>query len=848
MFNANERKSQSGVEKMVKSGKTTSAVTFQRIADLAASYASVADMYREGGQELVKLLIAEKVIGPNDAAGMLDGDKLSPSGQEFVEGLIIGYLFNGNDNTVRMLTAEGMGNVRKAVINSLSALIVNRTLGEYSLQQEIEQAIELCYRAHRDYGGNVKGLLRQRNLFNDGSYSENSTELAGEIAIAINSGSSTLRDGLDVYNRSYADESGQADGLFGKRSREEALQIITNYIRNKNNGQQDSGKETGDVEVSGQGGQRDEAGGSNQGGPADTGGAAGSDQGGADRTGQQENQGAGGKRQVKSSIRGLEGYTEDEIKDAVIGRIGEVLGEMPDNFLVRDIRIIGSRTTGTAREDSDLDVLVEYEGDISEDDLFNMLNAEPLVIDGIRVDINPITPAKSGTIDEFLERNADYKKEDKQGNPIDNNGNLILTEVESVDIITDEDFLNPTRNIKLPKIPEKVDNLIGAKGKPVVIKKNVFEKNKNKHKDLTPEDSRTILREALYQNNGYGQTQPITRPNYWVILRTSDPNRVVILEVSNNKDNVEIVGWRYAGEVQIEQLKNQAEREGGQLLIQTSDEAAAGLSTLPSVDSESKDTQSSESPNENGENNELTDAQVKALAFVTGKSEEEIRAQQGSLPYNAKGEKTLHHPATLRAAYESGNTADIARAEKSVGDYIMSSDSIEKLDSTAKEFAASKKQAEKGSAEYRMDDFCEKKCRERIKEIKRETAEVKEPTERIDDVGEKIGGARKDLAQNMSDKIDLDADIRFRVANENQAIFVSNAAKAVGSIKQDKATPDQWLAMIQKQGGIKAGEDKWLGLSDWLKASDKKSLTKQEVLDYINQNKIQIEEQRYSGR
>ena len=87
--------------------------------------------------------------------------------------------------------------------------------------------------------------------------------------------------------------------------------------------------------------------------------------------------------------------------------------------------------------------------------------------------------------------------------------------------------------------------------------------------------------------------------------------------------------------------------------------------------------------------------------------------------------------------------------------------------------------------------------------------------------------------------------IRFRVANENQEIFVSNAMRAVEGIKQDKATPEQWLAMITKQGGLKAGEDKWLGLSDWLKSSDAKTITKQEILDFIAENKIQIEEVKY---
>ena len=87
--------------------------------------------------------------------------------------------------------------------------------------------------------------------------------------------------------------------------------------------------------------------------------------------------------------------------------------------------------------------------------------------------------------------------------------------------------------------------------------------------------------------------------------------------------------------------------------------------------------------------------------------------------------------------------------------------------------------------------------------------------------------------------------LRFRKANENQAIFISNAENALGKIKMDKATPEQWVKMLEKEGGLKAGEDKWLGLSEWLKGLDRKTVTKQEVADFINQNKIQIEEQHY---
>lgn len=115
-------------------------------------------------------------------------------------------------------------------------------------------------------------------------------------------------------------------------------------------------------------------------------------------------------------IQGLEGYSLQDIQDIILNHIGEAFqGEFPEGFQINGIGIIGSRANGTAREDSDLDVLLEYEGDITEDSLFNALNGDDrLEIDGIKVDINPITPGKSGTIEEFLERNKDYKKDNTQ--------------------------------------------------------------------------------------------------------------------------------------------------------------------------------------------------------------------------------------------------------------------------------------------------------------------------------------------------------------------------------------------------------------------------------------------------
>ena len=103
----------------------------------------------------------------------------------------------------------------------------------------------------------------------------------------------------------------------------------------------------------------------------------------------------------------------------------------------------------------------------------------------------------------------------------------------------------------------------------------------------------------------------------------------------------------------------------------------------------------------------------------------------------------------------------------------------------------------------------------------------------------------RDIDNYFNEGIVPQQNTMFKTSNNNQTIFVSNAAKAVEGINMGKAAPEQWLKTLEKNGGLKAAEDKWIGLSEWLKTTDKKSVTKQELLDFINENMIQIEETHY---
>ena len=172
---------------------------------------------------------------------------------------------------------------------------------------------------------------------------------------------------------------------------------------------------------------------------------------------------------------------------------------------------------------------------------------------------------------------------DNQGNPLNQDGTLKLDKIKSVDELTDEDFTNATRNVQLPPVPQNMDAAIGANGKPVIIKKNIFEKNWNAHK-FTPAESRKVLSEALYNTDLVGRSQPTKKPNHWVAIKLDEKSPITVLEVNDNKDNVEVVGWYTLDERNLGRIKRQAERNGGELIMLSLNDKVESLST-PSLNS-----------------------------------------------------------------------------------------------------------------------------------------------------------------------------------------------------------------------------------------------------------------------
>ena len=198
---------------------------------------------------------------------------------------------------------------------------------------------------------------------------------------------------------------------------------------------------------------------------------------------------------------------------------------------------------------------------------------------------------------------------DSQGNPLREDGTLAIEHIDSINELTDADFLTPTRNVSLPDLPKRVADALGANGKRIVIKRNIFERNKQIHGDLTPGQSRGILSKALYDPTLYGQNKKVKRPFNWVVISTGEKGKrkLVLLEVSNSKENIEIVHWHFIDEHGLNKIRRQAEREDGQLLIlpseSDSEEVGALSDPTQGLSSDSKNSDYNRGEQGKGEKN-----------------------------------------------------------------------------------------------------------------------------------------------------------------------------------------------------------------------------------------------------
>ena len=81
----------------------------------------------------------------------------------------------------------------------------------------------------------------------------------------------------------------------------------------------------------------------------------------------------------------------------------------------------------------------------------------------------------------------------------------------------------------------------------------------------------------------------------------------------------------------------------------------------------------------------------------------------------------------------------------------------------------------------------------------------------------------------------------FQRQEQEAPTFYSAVGRAIETAKQEKASPQQWLATLRNTAGVKPEEMKWLGLEDWLKEQNG-AVTRAQIADYVRANSIEVKE------
>ena len=103
-----------------------------------------------------------------------------------------------------------------------------------------------------------------------------------------------------------------------------------------------------------------------------------------------------------------------EIEETIKCHVQAKIDEYDIDATIIDAVVVGSRCRGLEKDSSDLDVVVELSTNEREDDLFNAFNEDGLHIGEVKVDINPITAQRTGTLETYLLQAEEYLESIRQ--------------------------------------------------------------------------------------------------------------------------------------------------------------------------------------------------------------------------------------------------------------------------------------------------------------------------------------------------------------------------------------------------------------------------------------------------
>ena len=253
----------------------------------------------------------------------------------------------------------------------------------------------------------------------------------------------------------------------------------------------------------------------------------------------------------------IDGLTFAEIESMATEKAREIFAENGIEAEVKAAVLAGSRSRGLEKQFSDIDVVIEVSSELKEDALFNILNEEPLVLNGIKVDINPIRAEETGTLDVYLPKAESYLKGKhyvfleekfdtvKKNNPeLSPRANEILDRIISIMVnnnirtLNDEVINAPAMQIRYGGIT-LLDKVFDGKFADIVNQINAAIHNENEY-------DTTIRLINEYCEKEFEEQANFSNKDHVPLAYTTDEITEEPIEVYANLENMSVV-FEYGG-------------------------------------------------------------------------------------------------------------------------------------------------------------------------------------------------------------------------------------------------------------------------------------------------------------
>lgn len=210
MFNKDAKKSKSVSERAKEIGKTIDEDTINSVSEIIDNFDTIDDLYNneKATRELISLMQAKNIIDSNDLSDIYNGSKFTGSGKDLVESVILGSVIS-EDNAKYF---SNNNDLKFKVMKAAPALIQNKTLNDYSINELFNNAVEV-YKKASSSKMTLDEFTSQSNIFGDNDVDLVTKRIA---QLLETKGYKNLRNFIEKYNAmAEFPASGQTDIFSG---------------------------------------------------------------------------------------------------------------------------------------------------------------------------------------------------------------------------------------------------------------------------------------------------------------------------------------------------------------------------------------------------------------------------------------------------------------------------------------------------------------------------------------------------------------------------------------------------------------------------------------------------------